>query len=105
MDPNAPILGYHLEVDRGYPGVPRAGDSVYLPATRHGLAKPIVEHVSWDEDGPNLLLGVWEESEGASLTELTEAGFHTSGTVVADCQQCARTSARAGRGTGRTGRQ
>src|SRR5258708_32782929 len=85
------IQGYHLDVDRGYPRVPVAGESISLPPTKHGTASPTVEKVSWkDDDVPNLLLGLWEEAEGALLEELTDAGFHQSSGAVSGCGYCQR---------------
>lgn len=83
------VAGYHLEVDRNYPALPSVGDTIALNATRHGLSKPTIEHIFWDMDGPNLLLGTWQEEDGAELAQLTDAGFHQSGQRVIGCSQCA----------------
>ncbi|MFN2465442.1 MAG: hypothetical protein ABR598_04160 [Candidatus Dormibacteria bacterium] len=80
--------GYHLEVERPYARVPVVGESVYLPATRFGQSHPEIARVQWGEgEVPDLILGTyWNESEGASLDELTEAGFHQRD--GSECRYC-----------------
>lgn len=82
------IFGFHLEVERPYARVPIAGESIDLAETRFGLAHPVVEHVTWDEEMPNLVLGTWEEAEGAQLEQLTEAGFHVTDARATGCSYC-----------------
>jgi hypothetical protein len=86
--PNSRPYGYHSEVERPYDRVPIAGETLDLPVTRLGLAHAVIERVSWDEEMANLLLGSWDEAEGAQLTSLTEVGFHMTGAPHTSCRYC-----------------
>ena len=85
--------GLHLELERPYSRVPAIGESIALPRTAHGASRPIIENVYWDEALPNLILGAWEEIDGAERSELTEAGFHMTDASVPGCEYCRAHSA------------
>lgn len=82
--------GYHMELDRPYDRTPVRGEVIDLPETPEGLAHVEVQGVAWDATTPNLLLGARRESEGASLSSIEGAGFHSADRALGDCEYCAR---------------